>query len=255
MKRNYKITFIVVVILAVIAVVTSVSVAFVLNSDNMKETGDSLSRLRSLMHGTSLNIEPLTAYIVPSDDAHQSEYIAQHDRRRQFITGFTGSAGTAVVTQKEALIWTDGRYHQQASQQLDENWTLMKDGLPDTPTMAQWLQKNCKAGDRIGVDANLMSTRAWSTLANSFDNQGCIMTAVKENLVDLVWDDQPGLPTNPVITLDVQFAGKLVGQKLVEIRAKMAEQNAKVLVVTALDEIACKFFKTASFKYKPEYKL
>lgn len=132
------------------------------------------------------------------------------------------------------------RKHQQAALQLDENWTLMKDGLPDTPTMAQWLQKNCKSGERIGVDANLMSTRAWQLLATAFENQGCIMTAVKENLVDMVWDDQPSQPANPVITLDVQFAGKLIGQKLVEIREKMKEQEANVLVVTNLDEIACK---------------
>lgn len=116
----------------------------------------------------------------------------------------------------------------------------MKDGLPETPTYTQWLQKNCKAGDRVGVDANLLSTRVWNQLAAAFENEGCIITAVKENLVDLVWDDQPSLPSSPLLALDVKFAGKLVSQKLVEIREKMNEQNAKVLIVTALDEIACK---------------
>lgn len=207
----------------------------------MKATGDALSRLRTLMQGSSLNIEPLVAYIIPSDDSHQSEYIAPRDRRREFISGFTGSAGTAVVTQTQALLWTDGRYFQQAENQLNENWTLMKDGLPDVLTMAQWLQKNCKKGERIGVDANLMSTRIWGTLATAIESQGCIMTAVKENLVDLVWDDQPSQPNNPVITLDVKYAGKLVDQKISEIRAKMLEQQAKVLVVTALDEVAYLF--------------
>lgn len=171
----------------------------------------------------------------------QSEYLARRDRRRQFITGFTGSAGTAVITQTEALVWTDGRYFQQAANELDENWTLMKDGLPETLTMIQWLQKNCKAGDRVGVDAKLLSTRTWNQLVAAFENQGCVMTSVKENLVDLVWDDQPAQANNPVIALDVQFAGKLVGDKLVDIRQKMTAQGAKVLVVTALDEIACKF--------------
>lgn len=172
----------------------------------------------------------------------QSEYIAARDRRRQFITGFTGSAGTAVVTKDEALLWTDGRYYQQADLELNkENWTLMKDGLPDTPTMAQWLQKNCKAGDRIGVDARLLSTRTWNSFVSAFDNQGCIMTAVKENLVDMVWDDQPAQPKSDLIALDVKFAGKLVSDKLVDVRAKMTEQGAKVLVVSALDEIACKW--------------
>lgn len=112
--------------------------------------------------------------------------------------------------------------------------------MPDVLTMTQWLQKNCKRGDRIGVDANLYSTRAWNTLASAFENEGCILTAVKRNLVDLVWDDQPAQPNNPVYPLDVKFAGKLIGDKLKEVREKMLAQNAKVLVVTALDEVACK---------------
>ncbi|KAG5671242.1 hypothetical protein PVAND_001451 [Polypedilum vanderplanki] len=206
----------------------------------MAQTGDALSRLRVLMSGTSslVKIDPLFAYIVPSDDAHQGEYIAARDRRRAFITGFTGSAGTAVITQNKALLWTDGRYFQQAEKQLDENWELMKDGMPDVLTLTQWLQKNCQKGDRIGVDANLYSTRAWNTLTSAFENTGCILTAVKENLIDLVWDEQPAQPSNPVITLDVKFAGKYVSEKLKEVREKMEAQNAKVLVVTALDEIA-----------------
>lgn len=169
--------------------------------------------------------------------------ISPRDRRRHFITGFTGSAGTAVVTPTEALLWTDGRYFQQAEMQLDQNWTLMKEGLPDTPTMVKWLQRNCKSGDRIGVDSNLMSTRAYNQLVSAFENEGCIVTAVKQNLVDLVWDDQPGQVNNPLITLDVKFAGKLVSEKLVEIRRNMQEKNAKVLVVTALDEVACEFIE------------
>lgn len=261
MKLNHKIFIFLVTSFASVAVISSISIALL--QDKMKATGDALSRLRTLMQGTSLNIEPLIAYIIPSDDAHQvsctsvyvlhkyvncplhlqSEYIAPRDRRRHFITGFTGSAGTAVVTAKEALLWTDGRYYQQAALELDENWTLMKDGLPETLTLAQWLQRNCQKGDRIGVDPNLMSTRTWGTLANAIETQGCIMTAVKENLVDLVWDDQPSQPNNPVITLDVKYAGKLVDQKLIEIRAKMQEHQAKVLVVTALDELACKLSK------------
>lgn len=172
--------------------------------------------------------------------------MAARDERRRFITGFTGSAGTAVVTQTEALLWTDGRYYQQATKQLDENWKLMKDGLPDTLTIVQWLQKHCKEGDRVGVDANLYSTRAWNNLVTAFENEGCIMTAVTKNLVDEVWDDQPAPPNNPVIALDIQYAGKTVAEKLVYIREKMAEQEAKVLVVTALDEVACKLTCSAS---------
>jgi Xaa-Pro aminopeptidase len=115
----------------------------------------------------------------------------------------------------------------------------MKDGLPDTLTMVQWLSKHCKEGDRIGVDPNLYSTRQWNALVTAFDNEGCVMTAVKENLIDLVWDEQPAKPNNPVISLDIKFTGKSVADKLTEIRAKMSEQNSKIMVVTALDEIAC----------------
>lgn len=119
------------------------------------------------------------------------------------------------------------------------NQIFPQDGLPDTPTVTQWLQKNCKRGDRVGVDANLYSTRAWNTLSSAFENEGCILTAVKDNLVDLVWDDQPSQPSNPIHPLEVKYAGKFVSEKLTAIREKMTENNAKVLVVTALDEVAC----------------
>ena len=116
----------------------------------------------------------------------------------------------------------------------------MKDGMPDVLTLTQWLQKNCKKGDRIGVDANLYSTRAWNTLASAFENQGCILTGVKKNLIDEVWADRPSQPSNKINPLDVKFAGKIINDKLTEVREKMKAQDAKVLVVTALDEVACK---------------
>lgn len=143
------------IVLLSAVVISSISISIAL-SDKMKATGDALTRLRQLMKGSDLGFEPLMAYIVPSDDSHQSEYIAPRDRRRQFISGFTGSAGTVVVTETEALLWTDGRYYhnksvvlkqlrififkflnklfykifryyQQAEKQLDNStWTLMK---------------------------------------------------------------------------------------------------------------------------------
>lgn len=130
MKKRFSIGIVLIVLLCAV-VISSISISIAL-SDKMKATGDAVSRLRQFMKGTELGFEPLFAYIVPSDDSHQSEYIAQRDRRRQFITKFTGSAGTAVVTQTEALVWTDGRYFQQAEKQLDNStWTLMK--VPTTP--------------------------------------------------------------------------------------------------------------------------
>ena len=98
-----------------------------------------LSHVRKSMKDRKYVQEPLSAYIVPSCDAHNSEYLADIDARRQAVSGFTGSAGTAIITASQALMWTDGRYHLQASQEMDENWTLMKDGLAETPSQADWL--------------------------------------------------------------------------------------------------------------------
>lgn len=99
-----------------------------------KPTAGLLKQLRELMQNTRHVGAPLNAYIVPSNDAHNSEYLADCDKRRAFISGFTGSAGTAVITQDHACLWTDGRYYLQASQEMDSNWTLMKEGISSTPT-------------------------------------------------------------------------------------------------------------------------
>ena len=104
----------------------------------------------------------MAAYIVPSRDQHNSEYIAARDERRAFVSGFAGSAGVAVITVDKALMWTDGRYHAQAEAEMDHNWTLMKDGLPDTPTQADWLASTVPAGGVVGVDPWLVGAKAWT---------------------------------------------------------------------------------------------
>lgn len=114
-------------------------------------TGSRLAKLRHLM-----TINDIQAYYVPSEDAHQSEYVSAWDARRKFISGFTGTAGFAIVTHKEAALWTDGRYHFQAEQQLDANWMLIKAGLPDAPTKEAYLARALKEGDRVGVDPQVI---------------------------------------------------------------------------------------------------
>lgn len=99
-----------------------------------KNTTNLLKQLRTLMQNTKCVKEPLNAYIVPSRDSHNSEYLAESDERRAFISGFNGSAGTAIITQEHACMWTDGRYFLQASEQMDSNWTLMKEGILTTPS-------------------------------------------------------------------------------------------------------------------------
>lgn len=118
-----------------------------------KSTSTQLSNLRELMKKNEL-----AAYLIPSEDAHQSEYIAPCDARREFISGFTGSAGFVVVTLEKAALATDGRYFNQAEKQLDDNWTLLKQGLPDVPTWQQWTLDEVEKG-KVGVDATLLTAR------------------------------------------------------------------------------------------------
>ncbi|XP_058444565.1 xaa-Pro aminopeptidase ApepP [Malaya genurostris] len=204
----------------------------------MRSTGDVLAALRKLMANLPNSQGSINAYIIPSEDAHQSEYLAKRDERRAFITGFDGSAGTAVVTENEALLWTDGRYYQQASKQMDTNWTLMRDGQPTTPTIDAWLAKTLKPGSKVGVDANLIPTRAWNPLQSSLKSAGCLLLTISPNLIDLIWKDQPVAPRNPIIPLSVEYAGRSVAEKLVAMREKMTDKRASVVVVSALDEIA-----------------
>ncbi|KAJ3064860.1 hypothetical protein HDU99_004341, partial [Rhizoclosmatium hyalinum] len=125
-------------------------------------TTSRLAALRAVMKARAID-----AYIVPSEDAHQSEYIAACDGRRAFISGFTGSAGLAVVTLKEAALWTDGRYFLQASKQLDSNWILQKSGLAGVPTKEEWLNKVLEPNSKVGIDPKLVTLPAARTLAES----------------------------------------------------------------------------------------
>lgn len=211
-------------------------------------TGHLLNRLRSLMQASSAGI--LNAYIVPSGDAHQSEYIAECDMRRQFISKFSGSAGTAVITSDKAALWTDGRYHLQATKQLDPNcWTLMKDGLPDTPTQGDWLKDVLSPGSKVGVDPFLLSHETWKRLSKELRARNITLVAVKENLIDQVWEDtsvhvagvdSPRLPrpANKLIKLDLDITGKGWTEKVDELREELKKNKAGSFILTALDEIA-----------------
>ncbi|KAJ1940408.1 hypothetical protein EC988_007043, partial [Linderina pennispora] len=125
------------------------------------KTGERLKHLRELMADPKYNV---TAYVVPSGDAHQSEYVGTCDERRGFISGFDGSAGCAVVTMDKAAMFTDGRYFLQARQQMDDNWTLMKRGLPGVPTWEEYLTSHLPAGTRVGIDPTLLSAATGNEL-------------------------------------------------------------------------------------------
>ncbi|KAF2965765.1 hypothetical protein GQX73_g7791 [Xylaria multiplex] len=202
------------------------------------DTTERLTRLRDLMKERKVDV-----YIVPSEDSHNSEYIAPCDARRAFISGFTGSAGCAVITHDKAALATDGRYFNQASKQLDDNWLLLKQGIQDVPTWQEWSAEQAEAGKTVAVDPTLLTSLAADKLSEKIEkNGGKVLVAVAENLVDLVWgSDKPPRPNEPVIILDKEFAGKDVKTKLEELRKELEKKKALGFVVSMLDEVAWLF--------------
>lgn len=206
-----------------------------------KVTSELLRQLRQAMKNLEYVTEPIQAYIIPSGDAHQSEYIAPCDCRRAFVSGFDGSAGTAIITEEHAAMWTDGRYFLQAAKQMDSNWTLMKMGLKDTPTQEDWLVSVLPEGSRVGVDPLIIPTDYWKKMAKVLRSAGHHLVPVKENLVDKIWTDRPERPCKPLLTLGLDYTGISWKDKVADLRLKMAERNVVWFVVTALDEIAWLF--------------
>jgi len=204
----------------------------------MRHSGNNLKRLRSLMRDKSLVPETIQAYIIPSGDAHQSEYIADCDQRRAFVSQFTGSAGTAVVTDNHACLWTDGRYFNQAGKQLDENWTLMKEGISTTPTQGAWLAKTLPYGSKIGVDPRLLSKEQWAPLSKTLSSSGHSLIPVHHNLVDALWEDRPSPPQNVIVPLKIEFSGKSWQDKVKDVIKEMESKNSSLLLLTNLDDIA-----------------
>lgn len=203
-----------------------------------KTTGPLLQQLRTLMKSGQFFKGTLNAYIVPSYDAHSSEYLAPQDKRRVFISGFTGSAGTAVITDTDACMWTDGRYFLQASEEMDCNWTLMKEGVPSTPSQAIWLSKHLPPSSNVGVDPKLMPYNIWRPLETQLEENGHSLVPVETNLIDVLWTDKALPKFNPIKPLESKFSGKSIKDKFADIRKQMKDKNANILVLTALDEVA-----------------
>ncbi|TGJ87387.1 hypothetical protein E0Z10_g1380 [Xylaria hypoxylon] len=215
------------------------------------DTTDRLSKLRNLMKEHKVDV-----YIIPSEDSHNSEYIAPCDARRAFISGFTGSAGCAVVTHDKAALATDGRYFNQASKQLDDNWLLLKQGIQDVPTWQEWSAEQAEAGKTVAVDPTLLTSLAANKFSDKIQKSGGKeLVAVAENLVDLVWgSDKPSLPNEPVIILHKEFAGKDVKAKLEELRKELEKKKGLALVVSMLDEIAWLFnLRGSDIPYNPVF--
>ncbi|KAI1375761.1 aminopeptidase-like protein [Hypoxylon crocopeplum] len=201
-------------------------------------TSARLAELRKLMSENDVDV-----YIVPSEDSHSSEYIAPCDARRAFISGFTGSAGCAVITHEKAALATDGRYFNQASQQLDENWLLLKQGLQDVPTWQEWSADQAAGGKVVAVDPTLLTSGTAKKLSEKIKKSGGKELApVEVNLVDKVWGDhRPPHPNEPIIVLGENFAGKDVKTKLANLRKELEKKKSLGFVVSMLDEIAWLF--------------
>lgn len=177
----------------------------------------------------------IDAYIVPTCDFHGSEYIGEYFKTREFISGFTGSAGTAVITKDEALLWTDGRYFLQATEQLKTSeFKLMKMGEEKVPTVKEYLNKKMKKGNVVGFDGRTM-------IAFEADDILSISKLKVNSSLDLIgdiWNDRPEISCKPVWKLSEKYAGLSYLDKIKKIRKKLKEKGADVLVLTSLDEIA-----------------
>ena len=185
-----------------------------------------------------LNKTGVKAFIVPSTDPHMSEYVAPHWEARQWISGFTGSAGTVVVTENEAGLWTDSRYFLQASEQLQGTGIdLYKEKLPDTPSIAEFLKSRFAKGDVVGIDGQVFSLATAKTLQQELAEKGIELRSVADPF-ESIWENRPPIPQNPVFILPIQYAGEGCQEKVVRIRQQMEKDNVDVILITALDEIA-----------------
>jgi Xaa-Pro aminopeptidase len=182
------------------------------------------------------------ALIVPTEDPHMSEYTAACFGRREFISGFTGSAGTAVITTDQALLFTDGRYHSQAEKELDANWTLMKVGVTGVPTPTEYLTATLARKTAVAVDPAVHSAESYKQLQEKLRAKDISIFNMATNAIDLAWGvKQPTLPTSAVREHPIEYAGQSVAEKLALLRAQMKKQGACALVVSMLDEIAWLF--------------
>ena len=180
----------------------------------------------------------IAVYIVPTADFHDSEYVGEHFKARQFITGFTGSAGTAVITMKEAGLWTDGRYFVQAAQQLEGTTVeLRKIGEEGVPTIEEYLEQTLSDGDIIGFDGRVVDG-AWGAKLLEIAQKKNGGVYVDEDLIDIIWEDRPAMPKEPVMIFDIKYTGKDTKDKLADVRAVMEKKGADVHLISSLYDIA-----------------
>lgn len=182
--------------------------------------------------------EQIQAFIIPSTDPHLSEYVAPHWQSREWISGFTGSAGTVVVTAKDAGLWTDSRYFLQAARQLEGTCiTLYKELLPETPNIPEFLSAHLQEGDCVGIDGKMFSAEEVEHLQKELKKSGICIKSIADPM-QLLWTDRPAMPLAPAFVYDTKYAGMSFTEKLPAVRQAMEAAGADSLLLSALDEIA-----------------
>ena len=181
----------------------------------------------------------LSAFIIPSTDPHSGEYVPEHWETRKWISGFTGSAGTAVITLEDAGLWTDSRYFIQAEEQLEGTGIrLFKDRLPETPSIDEWLGSILKKGDKVGIDGWVNSHQEVHALRNGLAESGLELVTMTEDIFEALWKDRPSLPKTPIFILDETRTGASCTEKIGLIQETIAKNGASAIILSALDEIA-----------------
>lgn len=194
----------------------------------------------------------IKALVIPTSDPHLSEYIPDYWKIREWISGFTGSAGTMVITTDKSALWVDSRYYLQAEQQLvGSEIELCKMGLPATPTLDNWLRINVKEECTIGFDARLFSVKSARELIASLNSMGFQHDAACE-YIDDIWEDRPSLPSDKAFIHKIEFAKIPIQEKLGQIRKRLMANNAKSYLMCALDEVCWTFnLRGSDIAYNP----
>lgn len=202
----------------------------------MNQTDERIGRLRVLMEEKGIDV-----YLVPTSDFHESEYIGEYFKCRQFLTGFSGTAGTAVITKEEAGLWTDGRYFVQAENQLAGTCiSLFKMGNPGVPDVEEFLKERMPEHGVLGFDGRVVSDEMGRKIAEALASKKASIVC-SEDLAGCIWEDRPALSCNPIWKLEECYTGKTLQEKLSGLRDAMKEVGADVHLMTALDEIAWLF--------------
>ena len=194
------------------------------------------NRIAGLRH--FMRKHQLSAFIIPSTDPHMGEYVPAHWEARKWISGFTGSAGTAVVTLDKAGLWTDSRYFLQAAEQLEgTGFDLFKDRLPDTPSITDWLGSVLKAGDKVGIDGWVNSYQETCDLQKALEKKQICLTLAPDPFQEL-WTDRPELPGDQVFIHELKYAGISCGDKIAQIQEAVHRNGCTGILISALDEVA-----------------